>query len=226
MTLKNQKDANNQIRWVMSRFPDCTSLSGVYRGPLKLVLTRSKSILLSQSRRFSTYKSCIKHSYITFFNAIHFFPYNRYKYIHLSSRFHWIVFIWDHFFPWQSLLPPSIWFPDVTYRETSLGSGSLRDQSSSRTSQWMKHTSISTLGWTSLSFRMPFTPASKPWELATWWQKCWWENGKLCYVLLVGKWWVVVCFVGGKMISFGMLNDMIMLINCIIIYMYMTQIYW
>lgn len=40
MTLKNQKDANNQIRWVMSRFPDCTSLSGVYRGPLKLVLTR------------------------------------------------------------------------------------------------------------------------------------------------------------------------------------------
>uniref|UniRef100_A0A8W8IXM1 Uncharacterized protein n=1 Tax=Magallana gigas TaxID=29159 RepID=A0A8W8IXM1_MAGGI len=44
MTLKNQKDANNQIRWVMSRFPDCTSLSGVYRGPLKLVLTRSKSI--------------------------------------------------------------------------------------------------------------------------------------------------------------------------------------
>nr|XP_022345141.1 uncharacterized protein LOC111137784 isoform X2 [Crassostrea virginica] len=42
MTLKNQRNVNDQIRWVMSRFPDCTSLSGVYRGPLKLVLTRSK----------------------------------------------------------------------------------------------------------------------------------------------------------------------------------------
>ncbi|KAK3088306.1 hypothetical protein FSP39_017300 [Pinctada imbricata] len=40
MTLKNQKDAKNQIRWVMSRFPDCTSLNSIYNGPLKLVLTR------------------------------------------------------------------------------------------------------------------------------------------------------------------------------------------
>ncbi|KAJ8306456.1 hypothetical protein KUTeg_017001 [Tegillarca granosa] len=40
MTLRNQKDANNQIRWVMSRFAECGSLNSIYRGPLKLVLTR------------------------------------------------------------------------------------------------------------------------------------------------------------------------------------------
>ncbi|XP_060082564.1 uncharacterized protein LOC132561872 [Ylistrum balloti] len=40
MTLKNQKDANNQIRWVMSRFPDCSKLNSIYNGPTKFVLTR------------------------------------------------------------------------------------------------------------------------------------------------------------------------------------------
>ncbi|KAL5016724.1 hypothetical protein ScPMuIL_006313 [Solemya velum] len=40
MTKKNQKDAMNQIRWTMSRFPDCKSLNGIYDGPVKLVLTR------------------------------------------------------------------------------------------------------------------------------------------------------------------------------------------
>ncbi|CAG2194472.1 unnamed protein product [Mytilus edulis] len=40
MTLKDQKDPNNQIRWVMSRFPSCTSLNSIYDGDRKLVLTR------------------------------------------------------------------------------------------------------------------------------------------------------------------------------------------
>lgn len=40
MTLKDQKDPNNKIRWVMSRFPTCTSLKGIYAGDTRLVLTR------------------------------------------------------------------------------------------------------------------------------------------------------------------------------------------
>lgn len=40
MTLKDQKDPNNQIRWVMSRFPTCTTLNSIYDGDRKLVLTR------------------------------------------------------------------------------------------------------------------------------------------------------------------------------------------
>ncbi|KAL3869491.1 hypothetical protein ACJMK2_042165 [Sinanodonta woodiana] len=40
LTLKNQKDAQNKIRWVMSRFADCVSLNSIYNGPLRLVLTR------------------------------------------------------------------------------------------------------------------------------------------------------------------------------------------
>ena len=40
MTMKDQKDPNNRIRWVMSRFPTCTTLNSIYDGDRKLVLTR------------------------------------------------------------------------------------------------------------------------------------------------------------------------------------------
>ncbi|XP_046543445.1 uncharacterized protein LOC124253673 [Haliotis rubra] len=40
MTLKNQKSADNTIRWVMSRFADCSKLNSIYDGPVRLVLRR------------------------------------------------------------------------------------------------------------------------------------------------------------------------------------------
>lgn len=40
MTLRDQKNPDNQIRWVMSRFPSCTTHNSIYDGDLKLVLTR------------------------------------------------------------------------------------------------------------------------------------------------------------------------------------------
>ena len=42
MTLKNQKAADNTIRWIMSRFADCNALNSLYEGPVRLVLRRSK----------------------------------------------------------------------------------------------------------------------------------------------------------------------------------------
>ncbi|KAK7508265.1 hypothetical protein BaRGS_00000504 [Batillaria attramentaria] len=40
MTLKNQKSADNTIRWVMSRFAQCDTLNSLYNGPVRLVLRR------------------------------------------------------------------------------------------------------------------------------------------------------------------------------------------
>ncbi|KAL4235651.1 hypothetical protein ACF0H5_004046 [Mactra antiquata] len=40
MTNKNQKEAYNKVRWVMSRFADCKKLNSISDGPVKLVLTR------------------------------------------------------------------------------------------------------------------------------------------------------------------------------------------
>ncbi|XP_060593949.1 uncharacterized protein LOC132748376 [Ruditapes philippinarum] len=40
MTNKNQKEAFNKVRWVMSRFADCRKLNSIYDGPVRLVLTR------------------------------------------------------------------------------------------------------------------------------------------------------------------------------------------
>ncbi|PVD22670.1 hypothetical protein C0Q70_15925 [Pomacea canaliculata] len=40
MTLKNQKSADNTIRWVMSRFAECGALNSLYNGPVRLVLRR------------------------------------------------------------------------------------------------------------------------------------------------------------------------------------------
>lgn len=40
LTNKNQKDAENKIRWVMSRFAECKTLNSIYNGPVRLVLTR------------------------------------------------------------------------------------------------------------------------------------------------------------------------------------------
>ncbi|XP_076462580.1 uncharacterized protein LOC143294945 [Babylonia areolata] len=40
MTLKNQKSADNTIRWVMSRFARCKTLNSLYDGPVRLVLRR------------------------------------------------------------------------------------------------------------------------------------------------------------------------------------------
>ena len=42
LTLKNQKSADNTIRWVMSRFAKCSTLNSLYDGPVRLVLRRSK----------------------------------------------------------------------------------------------------------------------------------------------------------------------------------------
>lgn len=58
MTKKNQKDAMNQIRWTMSRFPDCKSLNGIYDGPVKLVLTRGKQNILDVKKL-----NCSLHSF-------------------------------------------------------------------------------------------------------------------------------------------------------------------
>ena len=55
MTLKNQKDATNKIRWVMSRFADCKKLNSIYNGPVRLVLTRSKQLF--KSRRLCSHFS-------------------------------------------------------------------------------------------------------------------------------------------------------------------------
>ncbi|XP_050400479.1 uncharacterized protein LOC126817508 [Patella vulgata] len=38
LTLKNQKSPDNSIRWVMSRFADCSKLNSLYNGPVRLVL--------------------------------------------------------------------------------------------------------------------------------------------------------------------------------------------
>ncbi|GFO36649.1 actin cytoplasmic type 5 [Plakobranchus ocellatus] len=40
ITLKNQKQADNSIRWGMSRFADCSNLNTLYDSPLRLVLRR------------------------------------------------------------------------------------------------------------------------------------------------------------------------------------------
>ncbi|CAL1544750.1 unnamed protein product [Lymnaea stagnalis] len=40
MTLKNQKQADNSIRWVMSRFADCSGLNSLYEAPVRIVLRR------------------------------------------------------------------------------------------------------------------------------------------------------------------------------------------
>lgn len=40
MTNKNQKEAFNKVRWVMSRFADCKGLNSIYDGDVRLVLTR------------------------------------------------------------------------------------------------------------------------------------------------------------------------------------------
>ncbi|BFY99325.1 hypothetical protein BsWGS_02365 [Bradybaena similaris] len=41
MTLKNQKQADNSIRWAMSRFAECGSLKSLYEAPNRLVLRRA-----------------------------------------------------------------------------------------------------------------------------------------------------------------------------------------
>ena len=40
MTMKDQKDPNNWVRWVMSRFPTCNTLNSIYDGDRKLILRR------------------------------------------------------------------------------------------------------------------------------------------------------------------------------------------
>ncbi|XP_063433389.1 uncharacterized protein LOC134715256 [Mytilus trossulus] len=40
MTMKDQKNPNNWVRWVMSRFPNCNSLNSIYDGDRKLILRR------------------------------------------------------------------------------------------------------------------------------------------------------------------------------------------
>ncbi|KAK7100147.1 uncharacterized protein [Littorina saxatilis] len=40
LTLKNQKSADNTIRWIMSRFAKCDRLNSLYDGPVRLVLRR------------------------------------------------------------------------------------------------------------------------------------------------------------------------------------------
>ncbi|XP_050400959.1 uncharacterized protein LOC126817841 [Patella vulgata] len=42
MTVKNQKSSDNSIRWVMSRFSDCSNLKSLYNGPVRLTLQPSK----------------------------------------------------------------------------------------------------------------------------------------------------------------------------------------
>lgn len=55
MTLRDQKNPDNQIRWVMSRFPSCTTHKSIYNGDLKLVLTRGiyldQNIILDLERK-------------------------------------------------------------------------------------------------------------------------------------------------------------------------------
>ena len=46
LTLKNQKSADNTIRWVMSRFANCGRLNSLYDGPVRLVLRRSEYEIL------------------------------------------------------------------------------------------------------------------------------------------------------------------------------------